>query len=91
MAEKVKYCHDFRVIIGGVWNGDRIYVLFDTARDYTLRYTVTYPHHYPQSHIHYRCLIAATNDGRSLPRCSRIVRSFSLQQLTTTEPQQSSD
>jgi hypothetical protein len=62
--------------------------LFDTVRDYTLQYTVTHTHKRPQS-LQCRYLVAASKGGRSLssgfPNCP-----LPQQQVTTTEPQQSS-
>jgi hypothetical protein len=59
-----------RVTIDGYWIDNRIYW---TARDYTLQFTFT--RQCPQSRLHCRCLVAASNGGCSLssgfPNCPR--------------------
>jgi hypothetical protein len=50
-------CERFLLLIAGFIG------LFNTARDYTV--THTYTHQCPQSHIHYRFLVAAPNRGHT--------------------------
>jgi hypothetical protein len=68
--------------------------LFDTARDYTLQFTIipTHTDTSPHSHVFTsRCLVAASNGRRSflwVPELSPAsATSFSQQPLTTTKPQ----
>jgi hypothetical protein len=39
--------------------------LFDRARDYALQFTIWHTHKCPESRLHCRCLVAASNGGRS--------------------------
>jgi hypothetical protein len=80
-----------------LWMGFRLVIgfieLFDTARDYTLQFTVTHISVHSQS-LYCRCLVAAFNGGRSpssgFPNCPRpqlpASKSKSTQQLKPNSP-----
>jgi hypothetical protein len=60
--------------------------LFDTQRVTTLHISLVHTHAYqcPQSRLHCRCFVVASNDRRSLPLGSRTVPGVSYQLLAAT-------
>jgi hypothetical protein len=67
LSRQMKILSRNLVTTGWLWSMTGFIGFFATAHDYTLQCTIkhTYTQLCPQSRLHYRCLVAASNGGRS--------------------------